>query len=63
MQGASITAVSKLLGHADLTMTMRYSHLSQGYLQEAVALLDNLPGAKKSLNFLPEDKKVIANQL
>jgi integrase len=63
MQGAGLAAVGKLLGHADIKMTMRYSHLSQAHLQETVFLLDNLTGAKKSLNFLGEDKKVIANPL
>jgi integrase len=60
MNGVGIKAVQELLGHADIKMTMRYAHLSQEHLKEAVSLLDNL-GAKKSLNFLAEDKKVIAN--
>jgi integrase len=30
MKGIGLKAVQKLLGHADLTMTMRYAHLSQG---------------------------------
>jgi integrase len=63
MQGAGLAAVQKLLGHADIKMTMRYSHLSQGHLQEAVALLDNLPGAKEKLNFPSDKQKVIANAL
>ena len=36
MNGTSIRAVQQLLGHKDITMTMRYSHLSQDHLQEAV---------------------------
>jgi len=39
MNGVSIRAVQEMLGHADLTMTMRYSHLSPSALHEAVACL------------------------
>jgi site-specific recombinase XerD len=37
MNGVSLKAVQELLGHSDLTMTMRYAHLSQAHLKEAVA--------------------------
>jgi integrase len=40
MNGVSLKAVQELLGHADLSMTMRYAHLSQAHLQEAVAVLN-----------------------
>lgn len=36
-----IYTVSKLLGHASISTTMRYSHLSTGDLAKAVAVLDN----------------------
>jgi hypothetical protein len=36
MAGVDIFAVKEILGHRDITTTMRYSHLSPGYLQEAV---------------------------
>lgn len=39
MNGVDITTVSKLLGHASLTMTLRYSHLSPNHLKEAVNIL------------------------
>lgn len=42
MNGVDLKAVQELLGHADLTMTLRYSHLSQAHLQNAVAVLNNL---------------------
>jgi integrase len=42
MRGVGLKAVQELLGHADLTMTMRYAHLSKAHLQEAVAVLNNL---------------------
>jgi integrase len=33
MRGGRLEALSKILGHATLTMTMRYSHLSPDYLR------------------------------
>ena len=36
----NIVAVQELLGHADLTMARRYSHLAPSYHQEVVAALD-----------------------
>lgn len=57
MQGAGLAAVQKLLGHADIKMTMRYSHLSPGHLQETVALLGNLPSIKKSIKKSLENEK------
>ncbi|MFI5323998.1 MAG: tyrosine-type recombinase/integrase [Thermodesulfobacteriota bacterium] len=39
-RGASIVAVSKILGHSDLKMTMRYSHPEES-LKEAVELLSD----------------------
>lgn len=40
MAGCGIKTVQQLLGHKDLRMTMRYSHLSKTHLQNAVNLLD-----------------------
>lgn len=40
MRGADLVAVSKLLGHSDITMTMRYSHVSPDHLKSTVELLD-----------------------
>jgi integrase len=39
-KGVPLLAVSKLLGHASLTMTMRYAHLAPDDLDTAVAALD-----------------------
>jgi len=40
MNGAGIKTVQELLGHSDLTMTMRYSHLAPDHRTRAVKLLD-----------------------
>jgi integrase len=40
MRGAPLKAVQELLGHADITMTMRYAHLSPDARRDAVRLLD-----------------------
>lgn len=42
--GAPLKAVQDLLGHATLTMTMRYAHVSETGLRAAVALLE--PGQR-----------------
>jgi integrase len=40
MGGINLRTVQTLLGHKDLRMTMRYSHLSPEHLREAVQNLD-----------------------
>ncbi|MFW6160744.1 MAG: tyrosine-type recombinase/integrase [Acidobacteriota bacterium] len=40
MNGCNIRTVQQLMGHKDIKMTMRYSHLSRAHLQEAVESLD-----------------------
>jgi integrase len=42
MSGCNLRSVQQLMGHKDIKMTMRYSHLSKEHLQEAVAKLDRL---------------------
>ncbi len=42
MQGVNLKTVQELLGHKDLKMTLRYSHLSQAYKKDAVNVLENL---------------------
>lgn len=41
MAGVDLTTVSRLLGHRDMTMTLRYSHLSPLHMAKAVDILDN----------------------
>jgi len=38
MSGGSIVSLQKILGHADINMTMRYAHLAPDHLQDAVTL-------------------------
>jgi integrase len=57
MRGASIKVVQELLGHADLTMTMRYSHLSQEHKKKAVDLLNDTPGIGKTWKKIQTSKK------
>ena len=39
MAGVDLVTVSKLLGHSDIRMTMRYSHLAPDHMAAAVAKL------------------------
>jgi integrase len=40
MNGVDVRTVQQLLGHKDIRMTMRYSHLSDGHLKDAVRRLE-----------------------
>lgn len=42
MEGVNLRTVQQLMGHKDIQMTMRYSHLSHEHVQEAVEKLDRL---------------------
>jgi len=42
MQGVDLRTVQQIMGHKDIKMTMRYSHLSPDYVQKAVEKLDIL---------------------
>ena len=44
MSGADVHTVALALGHKDLRMTMRYSHLSPAFLGDAVGRLDGVFG-------------------
>lgn len=38
MNGGDILSLQKILGHSNITMTMRYSHLSPNHLKESIKL-------------------------
>ena len=40
MKGVDIRTVQELLGHKDIRMTMRYSHLAPDHMRRAVQVLD-----------------------
>ena len=40
MAGADLTTVKELPGHKDIKMTLRYSHLSQAHIRDAVSILN-----------------------
>jgi site-specific recombinase XerD len=48
MRGASVRAVGELLGHHTMQMTMRYAHLSPGFLSTENGLLDGVVGLKRA---------------
>lgn len=47
MRGASIKEVQEILGHKNISMTMRYAHLSQEHKEKAVNLLKGLTASQK----------------
>ncbi len=47
MRGGSLPALQKILGHADIKMTMRYAHLSKEFAKEEIKLLNGLTSGKK----------------
>ena len=42
MQGIDLTTIKELLGHKDITMTLRYAHLAPGHKKKAVNTLDKV---------------------
>ena len=50
LKGGTLKDVQELLGHKTMTMTLRYSHLTQEHKKKAVNLLNSLPAPKQ-----PED--------
>jgi integrase len=42
MSGRPLLEIKELLGHAEISMTMRYAHLAPGRLREAVGVLDRV---------------------
>jgi integrase len=59
MLGASMSVTQALVGHAGLTMTRRYTHLSPAALEGAVALLDER-AAKTEGNMVASGSTAVA---
>jgi hypothetical protein len=61
MAGVDLTTVKTLLGHKDLTMTLRYSHLAPAHIRSALTILDAALTGSQLDNYLtigaPETKK------
>lgn len=57
MGGTNIRTVQMLLGHKDLRMTLRYSHLSPEHLQEAVNGLDKILQQNSNSHYLGTEKE------
>jgi integrase len=56
-RGASLKAIQDLLGHADLKMTMRYAHLAQNNLRDAVSVLSARPKVATRLSPVKKPRK------
>ena len=51
MSGVDLPTVQALMGHKDISMTLRYTHLSSDHKQRAVRALESF--AEKSPQFSP----------
>ena len=58
MRGAPPKAIQELAGHADLTMTQRYMHLSPAALDAAIGLLDRPSGDTKLWRYIGNGESV-----
>lgn len=50
MAGIDLTTVSRLLGHKDIKMTLRYAHLAPSHMANAVNILDTVFTEKSELH-------------
>jgi len=62
-RGVPIMAIKDLLGHADIKTTLRYSHLNQSVLKDAISVLDWKGGDKLETISFPANKKRIMSAL
>lgn len=63
MNGGNILTLKEILGHASLTMTMRYAHLSPAHLRDALKLNPLADFDTSSTPAIPTKRKTSKNQL
>jgi integrase len=63
MAGVDLTTVSRLLGHKDIKMTLRYAHLAPAHMTKAVDILDCALNGKPTAQLLhiPIKKELAVN--
>ena len=54
MEGVDIMTVKELMGHKDLTMTLRYAHLAPNYKTKAVNILDRIMSLNPPQTAMPQ---------
>ena len=59
MRGASLKEVQEILGHKTMTMTLRYAHLSQEHIKNAVNLLNDLTAPTENLSYDSDGHKMV----
>jgi integrase len=55
MRGGDLKDVQELLGHKSMSMTLRYSHLSQDHKKRAVNLLNGLTASARNRHEVKND--------
>jgi len=61
MHGVDLFAVKELLGHKDIKMTMKYSHLSPEHKTLAVEVLDRVYGKSHKAKIIPLHQSLISH--
>jgi integrase len=63
MKGGAIKDVQELLGHKSMSMTLRYSHLSQKHKKKAVNLINGLTASPHIRHDVPENTNLQKSKL